>query len=156
MNKGIVYVACVAMTEAAGLVVGMLTREGTQIYADTISKPPFSPPGIVFPIAWTLLYGLMGIGLARMLLAEPSAARNTAVALFVVQLALNLAWCFIFFWAQRFDLALVELICLLAVVILMTVAFAKVDSLAAKLQIPYLAWLCFATYLNAGVCVLNG
>lgn len=156
MKRGIVYAVCVAATEAAGLVVGMLTREGTQIYAETIVKPPFSPPGILFPIAWTLLYGLMGIGLARMLLAEVSAQRTAAVALFIVQLVLNLAWCFVFFWVQRFDLALAELVLLLVAAVLMTVAFARVDTLGAKLQIPYLLWLCFATYLNAGVFVLNG
>lgn len=154
MRKSITYVACVILTELAGLVVGMLTRESTQIYANTITKPPLSPPNIVFPIAWTLLYGLMGVGLARILLAEASQTRNLAIALFAVQLALNLVWCFIFFWAQDFGLALVELICLLVAVIIMAIVFSKVDSLAARLQIPYLAWLCFATYLNAGVFAL--
>lgn len=82
MNKILTYVASVLGTEAAGLVVGLLTREGTQIYADTIAKPPLSPPGIVFPIAWTILYGLMGVGLARILLSGPSPTRATSIMLF--------------------------------------------------------------------------
>ncbi len=156
MKKAITYVGCVALTEVAGLIVGMLTREGTQLYANAIVKPPLSPPGIVFPIAWTVLYALMGVGLARILLAPNALSRGRAIALFAVQLALNLAWSFIFFGAGNYGLALAELVCMLVVVILMTKAFAEVDGLAAKLQVPYVAWLCFATYLNAGVLVLNG
>lgn len=156
MRRKLTYVACVAFTEAAGLIVGMLTREGTQLYADTILKPPLSPPSIVFPVAWTLLYGLMGVGLARVLLAEASSWKNRAIALYAVQLALNLAWCFIFFGARNYGLALAELVVMFAAVILMTKSFARVDGLAARMQIPYLAWLCFATYLNTGVLALNG
>ncbi len=155
MNKILTYVASVLGTEAAGLVVGLLTREGTQIYAETIAKPPLSPPGIVFPIAWTILYGLMGVGLARILLSGPSPTRATSIMLFGIQLALNLTWCFIFFGARRFDLALFELIVMLAVVAAMTLAFLRTDALAGKMQLPYLVWLCFATYLNTGVLLLN-
>lgn len=155
MNKTLTYAGSVLAVEAAGFVVGMLTREGTQIYADTITKPPLSPPGIVFPIAWTLLYGLMGIGLARVLLSAPSPERTAGITLFAIQLALNLAWSFIFFGARRFDLALIELVAMLAIVIAMTAAFWKADALAGKTQLPYIAWLCFATYLNTGVLMLN-
>ena len=122
MNKTMTYIAAILLTELSGFVVGMLTREGTRIYADTIRKPPLSPPGIV---------------------------------LYVVQLVLNLAWCFIFFGAQNFGAALAELLCMVAAVIAMCVFFWKADRTAMRLQIPYLCWLCFATYLNAGVFILN-
>ncbi|MCR5826474.1 MAG: tryptophan-rich sensory protein [Oscillospiraceae bacterium] len=153
MKKSATYLLCVLLVELAGFAVGMLTAEGTRLYADSIVKPPLSPPGIVFPIAWTLLYALMAIGLARMLLSP--APHGAAVVLFFVQLALNLAWCFIFFGAQRFDLALAELLLMAAAVVAMTIQFARVDRTAAWLQLPYLVWLCFATYLNIGVLVLN-
>lgn len=155
MGKGLYYVLCVLAVEAAGFAAGMLTREGTKIYAETINKPPLSPPGIVFPIAWTILYALMGVGLARILMAEASSAKTYGIVLFAIQFVLNLAWCFIFFGAQRFDLALVELLVMVAAVIGMAVFFFKVDTIAARMQIPYVVWLCFATYLNIGVMILN-
>lgn len=156
MNKTVVYALFILLIEVAGFTVGMLTREGTRIYAETIQKPPLSPPGIVFPVAWMILYALMGIGVARVIMAELGSIRTVGIALFATQLILNLAWSFIFFGAQRFDLALVELIAMLVTVIVMTVFFNKCDVIAARIQIPYIIWLCFATYLNAGVLVLNG
>ena len=155
MKKPLIYIICIMLIEAAGFMVGMLTREGTQIYADTLIKPVLSPPGIVFPIAWTILYALMGISVTRVILSDGSKSRSMGLVFFGIQLALNLAWSFIFFGAQRFGFALIELLVMVAAVIAMTVQFMKCDPLAAKLQIPYIAWLCFATYLNAAVMVLN-
>ena len=154
MRKVLTVIVCVAAVELAGLAVGMLTRAGTELYAQTIVKPPLSPPGVVFPVAWTILYALMGIGLALVILT-PSETRGTAIALFAIQLVLNLAWSFIFFSAGNYAVALVELVAMLAVVVFMVIAFHRVEPLAAWLQVPYLAWLCFATYLNAGVLALN-
>ena len=97
----------------------------------------------------------MGVSAARVILSDGSKARSMGLVFFGIQLALNLAWSFIFFGAQRFGFALIELLVMVAAVIAMTVQFMKCDPLAAKLQIPYIAWLCFATYLNAAVMVLN-
>lgn len=154
-RKVITYVLCIILVEAAGFAVGMLTRSGTQLYADTIVKPLLAPPGIVFPIAWSVLYALMGIGLARIILADASAAKTAGMIMFFVQFALNLAWCFIFFGALKFVLAFIELILMLIAVVIMTVLFKKSDKAAALLQIPYIIWLCFAAYLNIGVIILN-
>lgn len=154
-NQKLVYVISVLMIEALGFAVGVLTRTGTQLYAQSINKPPLSPPGVVFPVAWTILYALIGIGLARILLSTPSGDRTIAIMLFAVQLLLNLAWCFIFFGSQNYLLALIELVIMLAVVVIMIVFYRKIDSVAAGLQIPYVLWLCFATYLNLGVILLN-
>ena len=155
MKKPLIYIICIMLIEAAGFMVGMLTREGTQIYADTLIKPVLSPPGIVFPIAWTILYALMGISVTRVILSDGSKSRSMGLVFFGIQLVLNLAWSFIFFGAQRFGFALIELLIMVAAVFAMTIQFMKCDPLAAKLQIPYIAWLCFATYLNAAVMVLN-
>ena len=118
-------------------------------------KPPLSPPPLAFPVAWTILYALMGIDLARVVLCEGSSLRTAAILLYAAQLLFNLAWCFIFFSYQKFGLALGWLIVLLILVVIMTITFSKLDTLAWKLQLPYLLWLCFATYLNAGVVVMN-
>ncbi|MCR5404205.1 MAG: tryptophan-rich sensory protein [Butyrivibrio sp.] len=155
MKKIATYLISILLVEALGFTVGMLTRTGTEIYAGMINKPPLSPPGILFPIAWTILYALMGVGVARIILSGQSYERRIAVILFAAQLVLNLAWCFIFFGAQKFMLAFVELIIMLALVMMMIIFFRKTDTLAAMLQIPYIMWLCFAAYLNLGVVVLN-
>ena len=75
MKNVITYVICVVLVEASGFAVGMMTRNGMQIYADIINKPPLSPPGIIFPIAWTVLYALMAIGFARVLLSDGGSYR---------------------------------------------------------------------------------
>ncbi len=155
MKKWITYLACILGTELLGFAAGMATREGTKIYAETINKPPLSPPGIAFPIAWTILYALMGFALARVILAEKSPARKMGIYFYAGQLVFNLAWCFIFFGAQRFDIAFFWLLVMFGLVVAMVVNFKKVDGLAWKTQIPYLCWLVFAGYLNVGVWVMN-
>lgn len=152
-RKIIVYVVSIIVVELLGFVVGMATKAGTALYAESIVKPPLAPPGIVFPIAWTILYCLMAVGFARVLLNENRT--NRAVLLFLTQLTLNLMWCFIFFTAQAYIAAFIELVIMLIIVILMSCEFSKIDRIAGILQIPYIIWLCFAAYLNMGVILLN-
>ena len=149
------YLFWIALTEAVGALSGWLTQDGTRIYAATIHKPPLSPPGIVFPIVWTILYALMGIGAARVYLAPASAARSKSLLLFFLQLTFNFFWSIIFFNLQNFGLALIWLIALWILILWMILSFRKVDPLAAFLQIPYLIWVSFAAYLNLGVWLLN-
>ena len=143
------------LAEAVGALSGWLIREGIEIYAQTIVKPPFSPPGWVFPVIWAILYALMGIGAARIYLASPSRERGLGLNLFVAQLVVNFFWSPVFFNLQAFGFAFFWLLLLLTLVVWMIASFRKVDSLAAKLQIPYLIWLTFAAYLNFGVWQLN-
>lgn len=149
------YLFWILLSEAVGALSGWLTREGTDVYAQTIVQPPLSPPGWVFPIVWTILYALMGIGAARIYLAPPSQDRSRGLNLFITQLVVNFFWSPIFFNAQAYGFAFVWLLLLWSLVLWMILTFRKVDSLAAKLQIPYLIWLTFAAYLNFGVWLLN-
>lgn len=155
MKQLLTYVVCVLMVELCGFGVGMMTRDGTAIYRDTIAKPPLSPAPTAFPIAWTILYALMGIGLARIIMKETSGVRTAAIALFAAQLVFNLAWCFIFFKAQRFGIAFIWLLVMFILVVLMFLNFRKLDAIAANIQVPYMIWLVFAGYLNLGVWILN-
>lgn len=134
---------------------GRLTREGTQIYAQSIVKPSFSPPGWVFPVVWSILYALMGIGAARIHQALPSKNKSFGLNLFIAQLVVNFFWSPIFFNLQAYGLAFFWLLLLWGLVLGMILLFRKVDPLAAKLQLPYLLWLTFAAYLNLGVWYLN-
>ena len=149
------YAFWILLSEAVGLLSGWLTRDGVQLYTDTVMKPALTPPGIVFPIVWTILYALMGIGAARVALTPASEDRSNALLLFLLQLAFNFLWSTLFFTYQAFGAALIWLLILWVMIILMILAFRRVDPLAAKLQIPYLIWVTFAAYLNAGVWLLN-
>ena len=149
------YLFWILLAEAVGALSGWLTREAMKNYGQTILQPPLSPPGWLFPVAWTLLYALMGIGAARVYGTPPSKLRSLGLNLFVVQLVVNFFWSPIFFNLQAFGLAFVWLLILWTLVLWMTKVFRKTDSLAAKLQLPYLFWLTFAAYLNLGVWYLN-
>ena len=143
------------MAEAVGALSGWLTREGTQLFSETVAKPPLTPPSLVFPIVWGILYALMGIGAARVSLTEPSEDRSRGLNLFVAQLIVNFFWSLIFFNAQAYGFAFFWLLLLWGLVLWMTLTFRKVDKIAAWLQVPYLLWLTFAAYLNFGVWRLN-
>ena len=86
------YLFGILFTEAVGGLAGLLTREATEIYNSTIVKPALSPPAIVFPIVWAILYALMGIGAARVWMAPLSPARTRRLRLFLLQLAFNFFW----------------------------------------------------------------
>ena len=141
--------------ELVGFLSGWLSREGTEIYMTTAAKPPLTPPGWLFPVVWVLLYALMGIG-AGLVSGQPaSSGRSRGLNLMAVQLIVNFFWPLLFFVAQAYGFSLLWLILLWVLVLLMILQFRKVLPLAAWLQIPYLIWLTFAIYLNAGVWILN-
>ena len=149
------YIIGVAIVEAVGILSGLLSREGTKIFQMSVIQPPLSPPGWLFPVVWTILYGLMGISAVRIWELPASKVRSRGFNLFVAQLVLNFFWPLIFFNAQAYGLAFVWILVLLAVVLAIILEFRKGDRLAALLQIPYLLWLTFAAYLALGVWVLN-
>lgn len=157
MKKGTwkTYAFWVSITNAVGLLSGLLSREGTAAFGQTVTQPPLSPPAILFPIVWTVLYTLMGISAARITLQPDSPEKNMGLNLYVAQLIVNFFWSLIFFNAQAYGLAVIWLLILWALVLWMILVFRKVDPLAAVLQIPYLLWLTFAVYLSAGVWYLN-
>ena len=149
------YVLWIAICEAVGFLAGILTRQGTKIYAQTAIKPPLTPPGWLFPVVWVVLYALMGIGAARITLTPSSAGRSRGLNLMVTQLVVNFFWPLLFFNAGAYGFALLWLLVLWGLVLWMILVWRKVEPLAAWLQIPYLLWLSFAVYLNAGVWYLN-
>lgn len=150
-----IYAAWILLAEATGGLSGWLTRDGAKAYSERIIQPPLSPPALVFPIVWGILFALMGIGAARIYLAPPSRERTNSLRIFLLQLAFNFFWSILFFNLQAFGAALVWLLILWGLILWMIVAFRKVDPLAAWMQIPYLLWVTFAAYLNYGVWMLN-
>lgn len=143
---------------AAALAVGGLSAVLTQGEMEAFSalrQPPLSPPGWVFPAAWTILYLLMGVGMGLVWRMSEGEDRRRAVTLWSVQLGANFLWPLLFFvWKARL-LSFFWLLLLLVLVGKMVSEFEAHSALAAKLQIPYLLWLVFAGYLNLGVYFLN-
>ena len=123
----------------------------------SLAKPAWTPPTWVFGPAWTILYAMMAVAawrLWRRLGARPRESRR-ALVLFAVQLALNLSWTPVFFGMQRPDLALVVILFLWVAIAATIVAAWKACKTAAALLVPYLAWVTFATALNADIWRLN-
>nr|WP_274615582.1 TspO/MBR family protein [Sphingomonas sp. ACRSK] len=132
-----------------GLVAGSLVPAGSQnAWYAALAKPWFTPPDWAFPVAWTLIYLLLGVALAMVLDARGARGRGIAVSAFVVQLVLNLAWMPLFFGAHRVSAALALILVLLVLVALTAWLFARIRPRAALLFVPYVAWLILATALT--------
>jgi len=150
------YAFFIILTLAVGGLSALLTMGNMDIY-DTINKPPFAPPSIVFPIAWGILYVLMAVGASMVYITGKQEGIYTLPSLFFyfLQLAVNFFWSIIFFNVQNFLLAFLWLLLLLVLVIIMSLRFYRVNKTAALLQIPYILWIIFAGILNYAVFVLN-
>ena len=148
------YILSVAVAEGVGLLAAWLTRAGIADYG-SMTKPPLSPPAILFPAVWTVLYALMGVGAARIYLAQTSEARSNGLLLYAVQLAFNFFWSILFFNFQAFGFAFIWLLLLWGLILGMILFFRKTDPLAARLQLPYLIWVTFAAYLNLAVWLIR-
>ena len=141
---------------AVGGLSALLSGNISGKYAD-FTQPPLSPPSIVFPIVWTILYTLMGIA-SYLVYEQPSvnkAKKKDALIYYGLQLFFNFLWSIIFFRFDAYGLAFVVIIMLIALVIITMLKFRKINKIAFYLLIPYLVWLLFATYLNLGVAILN-
>ncbi|KAI5866953.1 TspO/MBR-related protein [Durotheca rogersii] len=155
--------ASILLPIALGTTVGFGSQpKDTERTHLQIRQPPLRPPARVFGPAWTVLYGLMGYAAHRAVVAAssrspaPSVTPDLLRALYATQLGLNLLWMPLFFGLRRPALALADLAALLGLNGYLARLYFAVDDVAAWCQLPYLAWLGFAAYLNAGVGHLNG
>jgi tryptophan-rich sensory protein len=139
-----------------GFLSGRLANSGfgSRWFA-SLNLPALMPPGWAFAVAWTILYILMALAFAIVLHARGAKGRRAAVALFLVQLALNLAWSPLFFRVHQVGAALGLILVLALLVALTTALFWRIRPFAGALMLPYLVWLVFASYLNYEVGRLN-
>ena len=142
------HLAAVAVVAGVG---GLAASGSRETYA-ALDLPPYAPPGWVFGPVWSVLYVLMALAAWRVWRAG---GWDRAQVVYGVQLLLNLGWTPLFFAADLYVLALVEIVVLLGALAATVVLFARRDRIAAGLLLPYLAWVAFATELNAGIVVLN-
>ena len=152
--KWMIYAGCIVGTLLLGLLSSIFVSAGMDY--KTMQKPPLSPPGAVFTIAWSILYILMGISLALVLLAPGGRDKSAALKIYAVQLAVNLLWPFFFFTLGWYFFSFLWIVLLAVLVIAMLIIFYDISARAALMNLPYLAWLLFAGYLNIGVFALNG
>lgn len=132
-----------------GIITSLLIK--TDMY-NVINKPELSPPKIVFPIVWTILYILLGIS---NYLINKNGKKEVPNLIYYIGLGINLIWPFIFFNLKEYLIALIWLIILIVFVVTMIIEYFKINKLSAYLQIPYIIWLIFALYLNYQVFLLN-
>ena len=119
-----------------------------------LEKPPLAPPSWLFPVAWSILYVLMGVA-AGLVCRADHLGRTRALRLYYVQLVVNILWPVIFFRFELLSVALVWLAVLLMLVLITWRRFREIDRIAGWLLVPYLVWCLFAFYLNAGIVILN-
>lgn len=144
----------VALTLVVGAIGARATLPEIPGWYAQLAKPSFTPPNWVFGPVWTTLYIAMAVA-AWLVWRTPGKARTPALALWGVQLALNLVWSLLFFGEHRIGLALVDIVVLLLAIVTTILAFTRLSSVAALLLVPYLAWVGYATALNFAIWRLN-
>ncbi len=148
------FIVILVLTLGMGYIGSLLGGDAATSYSQDIVRPSFSPPAIVFPIVWTILYILMAVS-AYIIYRSDSPDKQKALAIYAIQLILNILWTPIFFELKRYFGAFLWIILLIVWVIIMIKEFKKINKTAAYLQIPYLLWLIFAAILNFAVFMLN-
>lgn len=145
----------VALCLLAGAVGGGVTASSVETWYPGLTKPAWNPPNAVFGPVWTLLYLMMAVAAWLVWRRRDRSAIKTALALFGLQLALNVAWSLIFFGLQRPGVALFEIVLLWLAIAATLGAFTRVSRTAGYLLVPYLAWVSFAAALNFAIWRLN-
>ncbi len=141
--------------ELVGVVSALLTGGFGNFY-DKFTPPPFLPPSWLFPVVWTVLYAVMGFSAYLIYSSDANQSEKTkALKIYWAQLAVNFLWSIVFFRFEALWLAVAVILVLLALIVMMIVEFRKISPLAALINIPYLLWVAFATYLTIAVAVIN-
>ena len=149
MKKWLVLAALLVLCLGLGSAAGFLTAQSLPTWFPTLVKPSFNPPSWLFAPVWTTLYIMMAVAAWLVWL------RKGSLILFYVQLALNFAWSLLFFGFHSPAFALVDIVAMWIAILLTLLGFWRVDVRAGWLMVPYLAWVSFASVLNASIWWLN-
>ena len=151
MSKTKIYVKSILIPVFIGGIVGLIIS-GSIDY-NSLQKPFLAPPSILFPIVWTILYILTGVSYG--ILESKSLIEPKTKFIYYLQLFVNATWSIIFFTLKWRLFAFIWIILLDLLVIIMIIEFYKKNKIAGLIQIPYLLWVLFASYLNLAVYLLN-
>jgi tryptophan-rich sensory protein len=146
--------AWLSITGLAAAVAGAGSVTADVFYARLV-LPAWAPPAWVFGPVWTALYALMGIAAWLVWRVRGFRGARFALLLYLLQLALNTIWSWLFFHWQRGLLALADILLLLVFILTTLIAFGRIQPLAAWLLLPYLLWVGFAAILNHAIWQLN-
>lgn len=152
----IIFIISILIPLAVGGLAAYLTRNSMDIYSE-INTPTLSPPAILFPIVWSILYVLMGISSAIVIINRQKnlECADIGIAYYAISLAFNFVWSLIFFNFRSYLFAFLWLLALLYLIIRTILCYKEVNKTAAYLQIPYALWVTFAGYLNFMIYWLN-
>ncbi len=154
--KPLAFIISIAITLSIGALGGWATAQSVKTWYPTLNKPSFNPPNWLFGPVWTSLYILIGIAAYLVWMKRDEIAHvPRTVAIYFIQLILNLGWSFIFFYLHEIGFALAEILMLLAVIILNAVLFYRINKWAGLIFIPYILWVSFAAFLNYNLFILN-
>ena len=145
-------VSCIALPLAVGGLSALLTRDGMQTF-QLLNKPTLSPPGWLFPVAWTILYILMGI--ASYLVLTSGKPDRSALTVYGIQLVFNFFWSIIFFNLEAYLFSFIWLVVLWLLILTTMLRFFRISRPAGYLLLPYLLWVTFAGYLNFYIYLVN-
>ena len=146
-----IYAKAIIIPILTGLLISLITSRSMN-YNDLI-QPSFAPPGMLFPIVWTILYALMGVSYG--ILDSKSLVDDRIRFIYYLQLFVNALWSIIFFGLKWRFFAFLWIILLAALIAIMIYRFYNKNKLSGLLQIPYLLWVLFASFLNFSVYQLN-
>ncbi|MEH3114693.1 TspO/MBR family protein [Pedobacter terrae] len=154
--KPLAFIINIAVTLGVGALGGWATAQSVKTWYPTLNKPSFNPPNWLFAPVWTTLYVLIGIAAYLVWIRRDKIIHfPRTVAIYLIQLILNLAWSFIFFYLHEIGFALAEIIFLLLIIVINAFTFYKINNWAGLLFIPYIMWVSFATFLTYNIFILN-
>ncbi|RYD81004.1 MAG: tryptophan-rich sensory protein [Sphingobacteriales bacterium] len=154
--KPLAFIINIAITLSIGALGGWATAKSVQTWYPTLNKPSFNPPNWLFAPVWTSLYILIGIAAYLVWIRRDTIAHlPRTIAIYFIQLILNLVWSFIFFYLHEIGFALFEILILLIVIIFNAIIFYKINKWAGLIFIPYILWVSFASFLTYNIFILN-
>ena len=154
--KPLAFIINIAITLGVGALGGWATAQSVKTWYPTLIKPSFNPPNWIFAPVWTTLYILIGIAAYLVWVRRDKIVHfPRTVAIYLIQLILNLGWSFIFFYLHEIGFALAEIILLLIIIIINASMFYKITKWAGLLFIPYILWVSFALFLTYNIFILN-
>lgn len=145
----------ILMSVGGGLLVGFITRNSINVY-DTLKKSFLTPPNGIFQIVWIVLYTLIAIAAYRIYMNNKAEKNDyNGYFYYLIQLLINFLWPIIFFNLRLYGISFILIIILLTLIIITTIKFLKVDTIAGVLMIPYIGWVAFASYLTFYIWMFN-
>ena len=151
MNNVSIYIKSILIPVIVGGVVGLITSQF--IDYNSLQQPPLAPPSGLFPIVWTILYILMGISYG--ILKSNNLTNQEIDTIYYLQLGVNALWSIFFFVLKWRLFSFIWILLLAVLIIIMIVKFYEKNKTAGLLQIPYILWVAFASYLNLAIYILN-